>query len=245
MVVIKPVSMPKPSLIKTWTSGARQLVVQEALETMWSLAVSYSPSLTPMTMVLTSPLPGAEMRLGFLAVGKEAGGFDDDVHAERLPRQRGEVFDRADAFDLVAVDDDDVGFFEGGIAFFRDDGVLELAVDGIVSHLVGEIIGVGGHVHDGDDVNRLAEETLITERLKDHPADAAESVDSYFYCHSFILCFGGNNFRKPMRDFSRERPPVNEELGNNLAKTLPILALDRRPVRATPAKADKSFAIHA
>ena len=47
----------------------------------------------------------------------------------------------------------DVGFFERGIALFRGDGVLELAVDGIVFHLVGEIIGVGGHVHDGDDVN--------------------------------------------------------------------------------------------
>src|SRR5580658_8053042 len=66
IVVIKPVSMPNPSLIKTWTSGARQLVVQEALETMWCLCASYSPSLTPMTMVLTSPLPGAEM-MTFLA----------------------------------------------------------------------------------------------------------------------------------------------------------------------------------
>ena len=36
---------------------------------------------------------GGEVGLGLLAVGEEAGGFDDDVHAERLPRQRGEVLD--------------------------------------------------------------------------------------------------------------------------------------------------------
>ena len=114
-------------------------------------------------MVLTSPLPGAEMmtflapavrwRLGLFAVGEEAGGFDDDVHAERLPRQRGEILHRADAFDLVAVDDEDVGFFERGIALFRGHGVLELAVDGIIFHLVGEIIRIRGHIHDGDDIN--------------------------------------------------------------------------------------------
>ena len=67
--------------------------------------------------------------------------------------KRGEVLDRANALDLVAVDDEHVGFFERGVALFRADGVLELAVDGIIFHLVGEIVGVGGHVHDGDDVN--------------------------------------------------------------------------------------------
>src|ERR1035437_5518453 len=34
----------------------------------------------------------------------------------------------------------------------------------------------------------------------------------------FILYFGGRNFLKPMRDFSRERPPVNEDLGTILPK---------------------------
>ena len=45
------------------------------------------------------------------------------------------------------------GFLERRIALFRADGVLELAVDGIVFHLVGEIIRVGGNVHDGNDIN--------------------------------------------------------------------------------------------
>src|SRR5271154_5876744 len=66
MVVINPVSMPMPSLIKTYTNGARQLVVQLALEIILCLAASYSPSLTPITMVLTSPLAGAEI-ITFLA----------------------------------------------------------------------------------------------------------------------------------------------------------------------------------
>ena len=96
---------------------------------------------------------GGEMGFRLFAVGEEAGGFDDDVHAQRLPRQGREVFDGADAFDLVAVDDDDVGFFERGDALLGADGVLELAVHRIIFHLVGEVIRVGGHVHDGDDIN--------------------------------------------------------------------------------------------
>jgi hypothetical protein len=116
-----------------------------------------------MTMVLTSPFPGGgdddflgtggEVSLGFLAVGEQAGGFNDDVHAERLPREGGEVFDGADALDLVAVDHEDVGFFERGDALFRGDGVLELAMHRIIFHLVGEVVGIRGHVHDGDDIN--------------------------------------------------------------------------------------------
>jgi len=53
----------------------------------------------------------------------------------------------------VAVDDDDVRFFERGDALLGRDVVFELAMHRIVFHLVGEVIGVGGHVHDGDDVN--------------------------------------------------------------------------------------------
>ena len=58
--------MPKPSFSSTWTTGARQLVVQLALEMMLCLAGSYFSWLTPMTMVMSSFLPGAEM-ITFLA----------------------------------------------------------------------------------------------------------------------------------------------------------------------------------
>ena len=81
-----------------------------------------------MTTVRQSPLAGrgdddllragGNMALGLLHVGEQAGGLDDEVHAQRLPRQ----FRRrlgADDFDLLAVDDEDVrigvlGLLAGG-----------------------------------------------------------------------------------------------------------------------------------
>ncbi len=64
-MVIRPFSIPKVSL-RTLAIGARQLVVQEALEmTVW-LAGSYLSWLTPITTVTSSFLAGAEM-MTFLA----------------------------------------------------------------------------------------------------------------------------------------------------------------------------------
>src|ERR1700722_19538707 len=60
MVVMMPEAMPKVSLM-TLTTGARQLVVQLALEMMLCLAASYFSLLTPMTTVMSSPFAGAEM----------------------------------------------------------------------------------------------------------------------------------------------------------------------------------------
>ena len=73
---------------------ARQLVVHEALEMMFWLP-SYLSSLTPITMVMSSSLAGAEM-MTFLTPGfevaaapwrvvEDAGGLDDDVDAQRRP----------------------------------------------------------------------------------------------------------------------------------------------------------------
>src|ERR1041385_4350838 len=45
----------------TFTTGARQLVVQEAFDTTLCLAGSYMPLLTPSTMVTSSFEAGAEM----------------------------------------------------------------------------------------------------------------------------------------------------------------------------------------
>src|SRR5664280_3277192 len=66
MVVMMPDAMPKVSL-RTLTTGARQLVVQDALEMMLCLAATYLSSLTPRTMVRSSFLAGAEM-MTFLTV---------------------------------------------------------------------------------------------------------------------------------------------------------------------------------
>jgi len=154
----------------------------------------------------------SEMGFRFFAVGEKAGGLDDDINAERLPRQRGKIFHRADAFNFVTVDNENVVFFERRAALFGGHSVFKFAVDGIILHLVGEIGRVGRHIHDGDDVNRLAEQTLIAQCLKYHPADTTESVDCYFYCHNYLMLFfvGGVIFLKPIGDFIWERATVNQ-----------------------------------
>ena len=58
-VVISPSSIPQLSLI-TFATGARQLVVQEALETT-VMSLVYFDSLTPMTNNGISSLGGAEI----------------------------------------------------------------------------------------------------------------------------------------------------------------------------------------
>ena len=59
-MVIRPRSIPKVSS-STLATGARQFVVQEALERMKCFAGSNVFSLTPMTKVPSSPFAGAEM----------------------------------------------------------------------------------------------------------------------------------------------------------------------------------------
>ena len=60
IVVRKPFWMPNSSF-STFATGARPLVVHEALEMMRCFSGSNSFSLTPSTMVLSSFLAGAEM----------------------------------------------------------------------------------------------------------------------------------------------------------------------------------------
>ena len=57
---MKPCRIPKVCR-STLATGARQLVVHEALEMTWCLAGSYRVSFTPKTMVMSSSLAGAEM----------------------------------------------------------------------------------------------------------------------------------------------------------------------------------------
>src|SRR6266568_7951515 len=49
----------------TFATGARQLVVQDALEMMWCFAGSYFLSFTPSTTVMSSFFAGAEMMTFF------------------------------------------------------------------------------------------------------------------------------------------------------------------------------------
>src|SRR6516162_10115196 len=64
MVVIVPLTILNLSLI-TCATGARQLVVHDAFDRMWCLEASYLSSFTPSTMVMSSPVAGAEMRTFF------------------------------------------------------------------------------------------------------------------------------------------------------------------------------------
>src|SRR3989442_4843902 len=61
---MKPRTNPKRSST-TFTTGTRQFVVQEALETTWCLAGSYRSWFTPITIVMSSPLAGAEITTFF------------------------------------------------------------------------------------------------------------------------------------------------------------------------------------
>ena len=63
MVVMKPLSTPKASS-NTFTIGAKQLVVQDALLMIVSVP-SRMLSLTPKTTVLQSPVAGAEITTFF------------------------------------------------------------------------------------------------------------------------------------------------------------------------------------
>ena len=74
--------MPNASCM-TLTTGARQFVVQEALEMTWCFAGSYVSSLTPRTNVRSSPFAGArddhflraaavDVRAGLVGVGEDS-----------------------------------------------------------------------------------------------------------------------------------------------------------------------------
>ena len=123
---------------------------------------------------------GGEMALGFFGVGEQAGGFDDVIDAQLLPRKLAGLLGGHDALDLVAVDDERVGLFLGGVALAGFDCVLEFAVDRIVFELIGEIIRIRGDIDDGDDIDCLAKQALIAKGLEDQPADAAETIDTDF-----------------------------------------------------------------
>ncbi len=79
---------------------------------------SYSSSLTPSTIVMSSPVAGAEMMTFFaprvdvlarvLGLGEQPGRLDDDVDAEVPPRQRARAAALGQPDDRLAVDRDPV-----------------------------------------------------------------------------------------------------------------------------------------
>ena len=123
---------------------------------------------------------GGQMSLGLFRIGEKPGGFDDILHAKLFPGELRGLLGGHDALGGMAVDDEGVVFFLVGFAFLSGDLVLEMPVDRIVFELIGEIFGVRGDIDDGNDVDGLAEQALIANRLKNQPADAAETINSDF-----------------------------------------------------------------
>ena len=152
---------------------------------------SYFSWLTPMTIVMSSPLAGAEMMTfcagcqvapGLLGFGEQAGRFDDVLDAKLLPRQGGRPFLDGEALDRVAVDDERV-VFGGARRLLAGDRAAEPTLRRVVLEQVGEVVG-RDEVVDGHHVERLAEQPLL-DQVEDEAADAAEAVDAHFHCHRF------------------------------------------------------------
>ena len=105
------------------------------------------------------------MGLGLGGVGEEAGGLDDDVHAQLAPGQLGGVAVSQHA-DGLAVDDD--------VLLVVGDLSVQTTHDGVKLEEVGESLDVG-EVVDGDD---LEVDSLLQSGAEEVAADAAEAVDT-------------------------------------------------------------------
>ena len=109
------------------------------------------------------------MLLGVVGIGEVAGGFDDDLRADRFPGQLSGV-PLLEHFKRLAADGDAV--FAGG------DLVRQIAQDGIVFQKVSQSLGIG------EIVDRDEFDIAVIERSSEHvPPDASESVDAYLDCH--------------------------------------------------------------
>src|SRR5919201_967647 len=95
IVVMKPCSIVNASW-RTLASGATQFVVQEAFEMMWCWSGSYSPSLTPITIVMSGFVAGAEIAVARLDLLAERAEHRVVLEQVRHCRRVAEVVDRHD-----------------------------------------------------------------------------------------------------------------------------------------------------
>ena len=111
----------------------------------------------------------AEVCLGLGAVSKVAGGFDDDLRADRSPGELGGVA-LGPYLDLFAVDGDEV--IAGG------DFVLQVAQDRVVLEQVSQRCRAGEVIYG----NKI--DFFIAKRgAQNVAANAAEAVDANLNCH--------------------------------------------------------------
>ena len=179
-MVMRPRLKPNSSR-STFTTGARQLVVQLALEMTWCCPRSYLSSFTPRTMVMSSPLAGAEMITFFapasrcLAASSRLVKRPVDSMTMSTSRSPQGSFGGV----LLGQDPDLVAVHHEGV--FADlHGTRVAAVDGVVPEQVGERPGVGEVVHRHEVEVRHAG---LLRRPQHVPADAAEAVDRHANRH--------------------------------------------------------------
>ena len=118
---------------------------------------------------------GSDVALGLRCIGKEAGGLDDDFHAQLFPRQTVWTAS-ADHFDFVTIDDDDVVLFQRWGRFLGGHRACEATLGGVVFQKVSKIVR-RNDIPDGDDIEGSSEVALFDEGTENEAADAAESVD--------------------------------------------------------------------
>ena len=122
-----------------------------------------------------------------VALGEEAGRFEDDVDAEVLPGQLGRVAHR-EHLELVAVDRDGV--------FSRFDLRVQVAEHRVVLEQVRQRRRVGEIVHR-DEID-----VLVAERgAHDVAADAAEAIDANLHSHRTVT---SRRRRRPARSRTRQ-----------------------------------------
>ena len=111
----------------------------------------------------------AQVCLGFVRIGKEAGRLDDYLCAHGCPIQLGGVA-LAEDLDLLAVDCDEI--VAGG------DFVLQVAQDRVVFEQVSQRRRAG-QVVDGDKID-----VFVAKRgAQNIASNAAEAVNTNLYCH--------------------------------------------------------------
>ncbi len=155
-MVMVPLLMPKVSW-RTLATGARQLVVQEALD-IGRRGYDYF-------------FHGrAEMLLGVNTLGEEDGGFDDDIRADRSPIDFGGILG-LENLEALAFDGD-------GVIGMRH-LVGQIAEDGVVLQKMRESFRVGDVV-DGDELDVL----VVKRGAHNVATDAAEAVDANLNGHS-------------------------------------------------------------
>ncbi len=174
----KPRLMPKVSS-RTLATVARQLVVQEALDTSSCLTGSYFCSLTPSTTVMSGSLAGAVMTT-FLAPACRC--LDEVARSRKIPVDSTTIPTPISPQGSVAGSlaeqtriSRPLTKIASPLAFTS---AVERAVDGVVLQEMGQRLGVGQVVDRHHlDVRRLQ------GRAKEHPADPSEPVHSDAHCH--------------------------------------------------------------